>query len=194
MLAVQYDTPEWSLPVEPTCSDIRLDPDGEERRCSQRTGQSWEWCLGCRRKRAVERIRGWLRSDDWPSVLSLTNYDVAGTAGHPDRKWDRIAMDADLRRVFHALPPLERAAGQISKATKPAHLSWADWVAREMVIRAGAGLWGEWLEWMNRRRLPAAVDPQTGKRSKNQDMADVFYPLVDRAANLMADALSEMWW
>lgn len=161
--------PSCELPTEKTCRSLI-------------PYQPWKWCAGCRRDRAVERISGWLRRQGGgPEVLSLTCFDVPGGSGLPDRRFDPIAMEADLEAALRALPLLERTAAELSRSLKheKGRLRLIDLQMR----RVCGAQWDEWVVWITEQRAP-----------DGGFIANAFYPLLDRAALLMADTLGSEWW
>lgn len=185
MLAVEYDTPEWSLPAVPTCEVSAEEP------CRGRApGQPRLWCGGCRREKTYDRVRVWLRSQDWPTVLSITSYDAGGGSRKPDRRYDPIAVDADLRRALELLPCLERAAGDLAPLSAPKHLAWHWWVDRQMQRRAGPP-WADWQVWITEQRAPDGGFMGSGNH--HELMVACWNVLFDRTVLLMVETLGEWY-
>ena len=175
------------IAVQPSLSRSQSCERDRENTCRRTTpGRSWVWCDGCRRDAAVARIGFWLRHSGGPEVLSLTCYDEAGGGGAPDRRYDPVAAEADLERVMAQLPKLERTACELSKGLHREERGWFA-VVNESLRRHVGPQWVAWQDWVF-DQTPRAEDGSFDVKPRPFDA------LLDRAADMMADALGPDWW
>ncbi len=134
--------------------------------------------LDQRRRDCVTRVRTWLKRDTGATVLSISGTQPRNRNSHPDRAYNAVADEADVYRVIGLLPPLERTACLVSKATSRDDRHWFRRAEPELRRLLGP-LWAEWVFHVEEAH-GVTVRP--------------FERLLDIAAEMITDHLGAGWW